>query len=482
MTSLLAIIRLTCRSAMRSHVFQFLLFILLLGVFLVPNTIKGDGTPYGYMQVSLEYSLSFITVMLMLSGVWLGCQTMTADVEDCRLHLIVVKPVSRYVVWLGKFAGVLAVQTALLLISAAVIYGFILYQYNRQSFTPEERARMDNEVLTGRRAYMPDLPGLKEITLKAFNEKKNAQGQLISQTLTGTDRTKALDTIYRQIIAAMAEIKVGQTRYWTYSGLPEQLAPKSSFFVRYKAYSGTIDPQQNQEHGYGAWGAVFSFLEQPDPKTLKPGEKAPDPVPRQVYLQRQPEQILTSAVNELEMPADNVIVGGKAVIGFTNMAPNGKPLLIQVADGPTLLVRETGFFANYSRAVLMVFLGIMATVIVSVALASFLSMPTAIFITISYMAFGFFASFLISNEAMYGGLDMPAMDLYGYWLGRLLHFTVIPLQKFGISDFVANGELIELSVIGSAILFQIILKGVPLALLGAWLYNRRELSLAAVRR
>ena len=55
-------------------------------------------------------------------------------------------------------------------------------------------------------------------------------------------------------------------------------------------------------------------------------------------------------------------------------------------------------------------------------------------------------------------------------------------ESFGISDFVANGELIELSVIGSAILFQIILKGVPLALLGAWLYNRRELSLAAVRR
>ena len=59
---------------------------------------------------------------------------------------------------------------------------------------------------------------------------------------------------------------------------------------------------------------------------------------------------------------------------------------------------------------------------------------------------------------------------------------IIPLQKFGISDAIANGELIELSVIGSAILFQIVLKGVPLALLGAWLYNRRELSLAAIRR
>lgn len=482
MASFLAIIRLSCRSAVRSHVFQFLLFVLLLGVFLVPNTIKGDGTPYGYMQVSLEYSLTFVTVMLMLSGIWLGCQTMTADVEDCRLQLIVVKPVSRYVVWLGKFCGVLMVLTALLLITTAVIYGFILYQYNRQGFTAEERARMDNEVLTGRRAYQPDLPDVQAYALKAFNEKKNAQGQLLSQVLTGTERTKALSAIYRQLIAAMGEIKVGQTRYWTYSGLPEKLDPKSMFFIRYRAYSGTVDIQQYQDHGYGAWGAVFTFLEQPDLKKLKPGEKAPEPIPRQIYLQRPPEQILTAAVNELAMPAENVIVNGKAAIGFTNMAPNGKPLFIQVADGPTLLVKETGFLANYIRAVVMVFLGIAATVIVAVALASFLSMPTAIFITISYMAFGFFASFLISNEAMYGGLDMPAMDLYGYYLGRALHFTIIPLQKFGISNYVANGELIELSMIGSAILFQIVLKGVPLALLGAWLYNRREFSLAATKR
>ena len=214
MTSFLAIVKLTCRSAVRSHVFQFLLFILLLGVFLVPNTIKGDGTPYSYMQVSLEYSLTFITVMLMLSGVWLGCQTMTADVEDCRLHLIVVKPISRYLVWLGKLTGVLVVLTSLLIISAAVIYGFILYQYSRQDFSKEERARMENEVLTGRRAYRPVLPNLQEITMQVFQSKKNASGQLLANTLTGNERAKAIDSVYREVVASLAEIKPGQTRIW----------------------------------------------------------------------------------------------------------------------------------------------------------------------------------------------------------------------------------------------------------------------------
>lgn len=483
MTSFLAIVKLTCKSALRSHVFQFLLFILLLGVFLVPNTIKGDGTPYGYMQVSLEYSLTFITVMLMLSGVWLGCQTMTADVEDCRLHLIVVKPVSRYLVWLGKLTGVLAVLTSLLIISAAVIYGFILYQYSRQDFSKEERARMENEVLTGRRAYRPVLPDLREITLKVFQSKKNASGQLIANTLTGNEREKAIDSVYREVVASLAEIKPGQTRIWDYEGLPENLKADSRFYVRYKAYSGSIEANQNQEHGYGAWGALFTWIEKPEAKDLKPGQKPPEPQKRQAFIMKPAEQILCSAVNEFEMPAERVIVDGKATIVFRNLSPTGKNLFIQVADGPVIYVKYTSFADNYARAVFMVFLGIASVVIISVSVSSFLSLPTAIFFAIAYMLIGMFTSFLIGAEAMYGGVaSMPALDQYGYYMSRIIEMSIIPVQKFGISDLVANGELIEFATIGSALLFQVILKGVPLALLGAWLYNRRELALAAIKR
>ena len=483
MISFLAIVKLTCRSAVRSHVFQFLLFLLLLGVFLVPNTIKGDGTPYSYIQVSLEYSLTFITVMLMLSGVWLGCQTMTADVEDCRLHLIVVKPISRYLVWLGKLTGVLVVLTTLLIIASAVVYGFILYQYSRQDFSKEERARMENEVLTGRRAYRPVLPDLREITMRVFQSKKNASGQLIANTLTGNERAKAIDSVYREVVASLAEIRPGQTRIWNYENLPENLAENSRFYVRYKAYSGSIEANQNQEHGYGSWGALFTWIEQPDTAALKPGQKPPEPQKRQAFLMKPPEQILCSAVNEFEMPAARVIVDGKASIGFQNLSRNGKNLFIQVADGPVIYVKYTSFADNYARAVFMMFLGIAAVVMIAVSVSSFLSFPTAIFFAIAYMLIGMFTSFLIGAEAAYGSVAaMPAMDQYGYYMSRIIEMTIIPVQKFGISGLVATGELIELSTIGSILLFQVILKGVPLALLGAWLYNRRELALAAIKR
>ena len=77
---------------------------------------------------------------------------------------------------------------------------------------------------------------------------------------------------------------------------------------------------------------------------------------------------------------------------------------------------------------------------------------------------------------------MPAMDAYGYIFGQILLTAVIPVQKFSVSELVANGELIELSVMGAVFLFQVLLKGAPLALFGIWIYNRRELAMASVKR
>ena len=56
MTPFFAIVKLTCRSAMRSNVFRLLLFLLVLSVILVPNTIKSDGSPEGFIQLILQYS------------------------------------------------------------------------------------------------------------------------------------------------------------------------------------------------------------------------------------------------------------------------------------------------------------------------------------------------------------------------------------------------------------------------------------------
>ena len=131
----------------------------------------------------------------------------------------------------------------------------------------------------------------------------------------------------------------------------------------------------------------------------------------------------------------------------------------------------------------MEWLGVLVVTMIAFAAASFLSMPTAIFFTLCYIAYGAFSLFLQGPIKNYGSVAaMPGMDKFGYIFSEILLTAVIPVQKFSMSEFVANGELIELSMIGAVILYQVVLKGVPLALLGIWIYTKREFAMASVKR
>ena len=68
MKSYWAIVKLTFRNALRSHIFQLLLLLLLLAVIVIPTTVSGDGTAGGFIRVSLLYSLSTVSFILALSS------------------------------------------------------------------------------------------------------------------------------------------------------------------------------------------------------------------------------------------------------------------------------------------------------------------------------------------------------------------------------------------------------------------------------
>ena len=137
-----AIVKLTFRNAIRSHIFQLLLLLLLLCVILIPGTVSGDGTARGFIRISLLYSLSAVSTILALSSVWLGCFVMTQDVDNYQLHMVVTKPVSRVSIWLAKWVGVNLIHLVLLAVATLSIYFIILYKYNQQEFSAEERERM----------------------------------------------------------------------------------------------------------------------------------------------------------------------------------------------------------------------------------------------------------------------------------------------------------------------------------------------------
>lgn len=129
MIAFLAIVKLTCKSAVRSHVFQILLGVLIFTIIALPMTVVGDGTAHAHIQVSLQYCLGTVSFLLSISTIWLGCFVMGSDVESYQLHMVITKPVSRMKLWLGKCTGIIVVHAVLLLISTGLVYGLILLQF-----------------------------------------------------------------------------------------------------------------------------------------------------------------------------------------------------------------------------------------------------------------------------------------------------------------------------------------------------------------
>ncbi len=479
MTPFLAIVKLTCRSAIRSNVFRFLLFLLIVCVILVPNTLKGDGTAQGFLQVMLEYSTAFVALILSTSVIWLACSEFCTDIENGQLHMIFVKPISRITVWFGKFFGVFLIHFVLLLIAFIFIYGFLMWQYSRQKFTPEERVRMENEVFAGRRAFTPDIGNLNQKVnqeLARRIETARKLGEALPD-MTGTARRKFIQTIRMEILAGMGEVKPGEMKIWTYSGLPDEYS--GPVYIGYRVYSGNLG-SRNQKIGEGLW--FIRYIQ----KIYDENVKGKDGKPvvkdtRELPLQLRPERILTSAYKEFPIPGDILIYKGTASIGFANLAQGkgGESLHFQVMDSPRLLLKETSFLNNYFRAMFAVAMGIFALGLIASSFAAFLSMPTAVFITLSYVVTGLFSSYLISSIESAGSEgELAFFDALGSGLAALMMSLLIPVQNFFVSGLLSTGTLIEVSYLMQLLFFNIILKGLPLCLFGLWLYWRRETALA----
>jgi len=499
MLPFLAIVRLTCRSAIRSNVFRTLLFLLALSVILIPNTIKGDGTASGFIQLILEYSLGFSGAILAISVAWVCCSEIASDVESGQIHLILVKPVPRPVVLLGKFTGVLVIHTALLVLASAVVYGFVMYQFMRQDFPAEERQRVENEVLTGRRLIPPDKPDFAALAEKELKHRLETarmdERAAIEQKIAGNNRRAVLDAIERELRFRNGEVEPGGVIFWTYSGISEKTP--DPLFLRYKLYAGT-DGSKNQETTYGAW--LLRFVTRTDRGT----DDKPDFTENIVSLP--PEEIMTKTRDEFGIQdtilrmggapdeirrnvppqlmkdlTDRLVKNGTFMIGFRNYDRSGKKIILQEADGPYLMVRETGFLNNYIRAVFVLFLGILAVALVSSALAAYFTLPTSIFLAASYGLLCIFSVYLLGTIAEMDASSLSAGDKVARMLSEGVFFLLIPVRDFFLTSELATGQLIDFARIGRLIFYDILLRGVPLFLAGMLLYSIREVSLAMKR-
>jgi hypothetical protein len=461
-----AIIKITFKSAVRSHIFQLLLAVLALCVIFIPATISGDGTAHGFIQISLKYSLAAAVFVLSLSSIWLSCQVMSRDVENYELHMVVSKPASRLIIWLAKWLGVCMIHLVLLFTAAAVIYFSVIWQYRNRKFSKWEKERIDNEVLVGRRVFMPELPDINKIA-KQLLKKQEARAKELGLDF---DPEKAFKDCKVKVTASFSEILPGMMRTWQYKGLPSD--EKRPLYLSYRFYVNKVDSSK-QRLSHGIWGyGLPEYIEQKKKNVNEKVKKKFTGFAPMLETQSPPRQFMTGVFNEISLPPGLISPDGEVRVLFVNADGQKAPFFTQKGDGPKLLLKVASFGENYFRSIFVLSLQLIILAGLGCAAAAILSMPTAVFVVISYLMFGSVATYMVGNDYISG-----AGDVIAYWVGKILLLGVIPMQSFEVTNYVANGELIEFTLIGKLFLQYFVLRALPLFLLGMYLYRRRELGL-----
>lgn len=460
MAALIAVVKQTIRASLRSRIFHVLFALILLAVIGLPLTVAGDGTAMGQLQICLTYSLGVVTALISTATLWLGCSMLSREIEAYNMHLVLTKATPPWKVWLGKFLGVFLMNALLLLVGASIVLALVLWRVETGRFPKNELAKLKNEALVGRRSFSPDRPDFKALTHAEYN-KRLGKGTLDKNH----DKTMVLGEILRQVKANSTEVGAGTPpREFVFRNV-RLSSPDEAINLRYRFYAGST-AHSSQHPMQGVWGVK-------DPT---------DPNGERVAVL--PQKVLSGLFHEITVPGSFVDPEGTVLVSYYNDDPKKDSAIFQIADGPTLLVRVTGFVANYSRAMLLAVFQIAFLAALGCTVGAAFSTPVAAFVGVMYLAIG-----MIVQSA----IDAPLRDDFGDFeykgtSDRVLHYIargvgqiVVSVDDFDATGDLARGRLIETGRIVVALFSLLLFRSGLLLAFGMSILTRRELG-TVIRR
>jgi hypothetical protein len=459
MRPLLTIAHLTIRAAIRYRLFAVLALLLALTVVVLPLVLKHDDTARGFTQITLTYTLGLTTVLLGFVTLWLGCGVLAREVEECQLQMVDVKPVARWQVWLGKWLGIMTLNAGLLLLTAACVYGTLLYRARHLPTQPvDQRAILFNEVLVARQ-------GVREAPTDIEGEADKLVAKAKERGLPeGTNEAELRRRLREEQQAMHESVPPDNLRRWTIDlGAAGAFRVGDVLHLRAKFFAARSSPTKDYAVEWTA-GPL-------------------DGVRRK--LKTRP--LAAETFHEIPVPAELVGKDGSLVIDAANRS--GIALVFPLADGMEVLYREAGFALNLLRAlgVILCWIGLLTAV--GLAAGSGLSFPVAAFVSLSLL---FIA---LSSGTLAGVVEQGAITEADHETGELkrtwVDTVMVPVFKgllkvvnfaggFSPIDSLSTGRSVSWLELGAALLKVVALLGGSCAAAGIWIFTRREIATVRV--
>jgi len=456
MSRLIAIALLTWRAALRFRLFVVVAFLLIACVVVLPLVLKDDGTAQGFTQILLTYTLTVITGLLGFSTLWLSCGTLARDIEECQMQMVVVKPVARWQVWLGKWLGIVSLNAALLTLAGGCV--FALLQWRAARLEPEQQEILRREVLVSRGSVRPEVPKAEiDAQVEARLREKLAEG------IEAVNLTEVRRLLTEQVVSQYQSVPPGAYRWWEINlGRAAASLRGKPMHLRIKFNSAQRGESLTFE---GLW--QVGVPETPNAWRSPPMSLAQD------------------SFHEIAIPADLFDEEGRMTVVFLN--PNDTTLVFPLEEGIEVMFPQGGFLMNYVRALAVILCWMALLASIGLACSSFLSFPVASLtaVTLLVVSFATGTLSLVVSEGTVMGLDASTkfmgsrvVDAVVVPVFRLLLGVIQIAKDFSPIDAVSTGRSIPWTTVGAALLRVVILMGGVFAVAGMVLFNRREMATA----
>jgi len=460
MHRVLAIARLTLKSALGYRLFWVMAALLVAAVVGLPLVLKDVDTAEGLAEILLTYTLSAITVLLGIATLWLSCGTLARDVEECQIQVVCTKPVARWQVWLGKWLGILALDAMLLAISGTTV--FMLVQWRSHKLPIEEQAKLRSEIFVGRAAARERPPDIMaEARKRAQKWLKDWQARNPSAQFTNPDEIKQVNNlILAQVRSETEEIAPGYRRLWK---IPLSSLPPG---VR-------SQPMQLR---------VKFHVGDPNPKTSYPvlWWIGPTNSPTPQYIA---ESLPPDTFQEINI---SPLLDDNGVLYVICGNPNNTSLFFPMEDGFELLYRESGFALNFARGLTVILCWLALLSAMGLASASFLSFPVAAFCSLAVLLVGLSTSTLSAVQETKSIFPYDSQGQPGP-VKKFINSITVPvfgavlkvdelIEGFSPVDDLSTGHSVTWGQLGRAVEQIVLLMGGFFAVAGILLFNRRELA------
>ncbi len=456
MQALLAIARLTFKSAFRFRLVPLLGLALIAAVFLLPAAIKHDGTARGLTQIVLTYTLGLTSGVLGLTTLWLACGTLARDIEDYSIQTVAVKPVARWQIWLGKWLGLMFVNVLLLGLAASL--AFVQLRWRANHLPADEQETLRAEIFTARASFKEPAPDLEpEI-------ERRLQERLQSQQVAAMERSEARRIIRTQVKSELEEVPPGHARTWLIdmSSVREKVRDQN-LFARVKFFV-------NQKSASGNYQAIWEVgpLDSPN---------------------RQRNERLMAAETFYEILLPPGLLDDKGVLRVDFINVNETSLLFTLEEGFEVLYREGGFTLNYFRGVTILLCWLALLAAVGLAAASYLAFPVAAFVSLSMLVVVFSTGTMntiieqggirpVNHET--GVIDVPnVLDQLTVAFFKGVRGAIHLVTGFSPVDALSTGRSITWGTLTRAVLQIVVLIGGLFAAMGMWIFTKRELAVVS---